>query len=460
MEQKKTKLASLALPEKEHRIMFEILIAGIVLLASAAFPFLKYSYQGKVYGLSGISLLTGKTVCGGKIVLTTSIPMVLIIIAGIVLVISAVATVKVGQKKMMLSSCIASVVSFIANLYLASSAVDTLSRAKNVHVGAGSIICMVCSIIVVIWTMYMLWKLKVASALDFMAIPGMLYFVINNYIPMLGIVIAFKKVDYSVGIMKSPWAGLSNFKQLFSSTSGNFWNSDAFLITKNTLLYNIVFILLGTLMGIVVGICLADIFSKAWQKFFQTSILLPQLISYVIVAYIVYAMFSNDAGLVNHMLGEGNEINFYAAPKYWPFILIFIYVWKMVGYNAIIFLSSIVGIDRSIYEAARVDGAGKFKQIFYITLPMLKPTVITLVMLNVGRIMYSDFGLFYQVPMDSGALYSVTNTIDTYVYRCLMTLNNISTSSAACTYQAIVGFILVLVVNTIVRRKDKENALF
>ena len=213
-------------------------------------------------------------------------------------------------------------------------------------------------------------------------------------------------------------------------------------------------------MGVVVGICLADIFSKAWQKFFQTSILLPQLISYVIVAYIVYAIFSNDAGLVNHMLGEGNEINFYAAPKYWPFILIFIYVWKMVGYNAIIFLSSIVGIDRSIYEAARVDGAGKFKQIFYITLPMLKPTVITLVMLNVGRIMYSDFGLFYQVPMDSGALYSVTNTIDTYVYRCLMTLNNISTSSAACTYQAIVGFILVLVVNTIVRRKDKENALF
>ena len=153
MEQKKTKLASLALPEKEHRIMYEVLIAGVVLLVSVVLPFLKYSYKGKAYGLSGISLITGKVVCGGKIVLTTSIPMVLILIAGIVLVISAAATVKAGQKKMMLIACIASVVSFIANLYLASSAVDKLSRAKNVHVGAGSVICMIVSIVAIIWTM-------------------------------------------------------------------------------------------------------------------------------------------------------------------------------------------------------------------------------------------------------------------------------------------------------------------
>ncbi|MCF0132794.1 MAG: sugar ABC transporter permease [Blautia sp.] len=308
--------------------------------------------------------------------------------------------------------------------------------------------------------MYLLWKMSVLSTLDFMAIPGMLYFVINNYIPMLGIVIAFKKIDYRVGIMNSPWNGLDNFKQLFATSTGSFFGSDAWLITKNTMLYNLAFIVLGTVVGVLVGICLAELISKGLQKFFQTSILLPQLISYVIVAYIVYALLSNDAGLINHALGEGKSINFYAQPKWWPFILIFIYIWKMVGYNAIIFLSSIVGIDHSIYEAAKVDGATKMQQITKITLPLLKPTVITLFMLNIGRIMYSDFGLFYQVPMDSGALYSATNTIDTYVYRCLMTLNNISTSSAACTYQAIIGFILVLTVNAIVRRKDKENALF
>lgn len=262
---------------------------------------------------------------------------------------------------------------------------------------------------------------------------------------------------YSKGIWASPWAGLDNFKQLFA-TSTNFFASDAWRITRNTLLYNLVFIVLGNIIGALLGICLAEIFSKAWQKFFQTSILLPQLISYVIVAYIVYGFFSTETGFINHLLGT--DINFYIEEKYWPFVLVFIQSWKQAGYNAIIYLSSIVGIDRTIYEASRLDGCSKWQQIRSITLPMLKPTMITLMMLSVGRIMYSDFGLFYQVTRNSGALYSVADTIDTYVYRMLMTLNNISTASAASTYQAIIGFILVMVVNTIVRRKDKENALF
>lgn len=443
-----------------EKIMFEVLISGIIMFVSCLLPFIRYTYKGKAYALTGISLLAGKTVCGGTETITTNIAVVLMLITSIVLIVSAVTVPVIGKKKSALAAVLASVVNFISNLYLASSAAGLLSRAKNVHIGAGSAVFMIFGCIMIARLLYILWRLNVVSALDFMALPGMLYFIINNYIPMLGIVIAFKKVDYSVGIFKSPWAGLDNFRQLFATSTGSFFDSDAFLITKNTLLYNIAFIVLGIVTGVIAGICLADIFSKFLQKFFQTSILLPQLISYVIVAYIVYAFFSNDAGLVNHVLGEGNEINFYAKTIYWPFILIFIYIWKMVGYNAIIFLSSIVGIDHSIYEASRVDGASKFEQIRYITLPLLKPTVMTLFMLNIGRIMYSDFGLFYQVPMDSGALYSVTNTIDTYVYRCLMTLNNISTSSAACTYQAVIGFILVLTVNTITRKKDKENALF
>ena len=317
---------------------------------------------------------------------------------------------------------------------------------------------MVLGFIVLFRGLYLLWKNKVVSALDFMVIPGMLYFIINNYIPMVGIVIAFKKVNYSKGIFASPWVGFENFKMLFAN-NGSFFDSNAWIITRNTLLYNVAFIVLGTIVGILVGICLADIAKKALQKFFQTSILLPQLISMVIVAYIVYAFFSNETGLINSLLGD-NAINFYAEKKVWPFTLIFIFIWKQVGYNAIIFLSSIVGISKEIYEAARVDGATRWQQIRYLTLPLLKPTVITLCMLQVGRIFYSDFGLFYQVPLDSGALYDVTQTIDTYVYRMLMTMNNISVSSAASTYQAIVGFVLVLVVNGIVRRMDKENALF
>ena len=223
-------------------------------------------------------------------------------------------------------------------------------------------------------------------------------------------------------------------------------------------MYNAVFIFLGILVGVLVGICLSDLYKKTLQRFFQTSILLPQLISMVIVAYIVFAFLGNETGMINSMLDE--PINFYQEPKYWPFILVFIYVWKQVGYNSIIFLSAIVGIDQQLYEAAKVDGASKWQQIRFVTLPMLKSTIITLLLLQVGRIFYSDFGLFYQVPLDSGALYDVTNTVDTYVYRSLMVLNNVSIASAGSTYQAIVGFVLVFCVNLVVRKMDRENALF
>ncbi|MBP3901949.1 MAG: sugar ABC transporter permease [Blautia sp.] len=284
-----------------------------------------------------------------------------------------------------------------------------------------------------------------------MIMPGFLYFIINNYIPMFGIYIAFKKVDYSKGLWGSDWVGLDNFKYLFSTT-------DAFIITRNTILYNVAFIVLGLISGIIVGICLAELYSKLLQKTYQTVILLPQLISFVIVSYIVYALLSNETGLITKMIG--GSVNFYSEAKYWPFILIFINIWKQLGYNGIVFLSSIVGIDYSMYEAARVDGATKWQQIRSITIPQLKPTIMTLFLLQVGRIFYSDFGLFYQVPLNAGALMDVTNTIDTYVYRALMVNNNISTASAASTYQAVVGFVLVLVVNMIVRKVDRENAMF
>lgn len=292
------------------------------------------------------------------------------------------------------------------------------------------------------------------SPLDFMILPGMIYILINNYIPMAGVLIAFKKVDYAKGLFRSDWIGLENFRYLFST-------KDAFIITRNTILYNTAFIVLGTILGLAVGIFLSEILSKIFQKIYQTIILLPQLFSIIIVAYIVLAFLSNEAGLVNKsVLGPEGAVNFYTSPVYWPFILTVVYLWKGLGYNSIIYLSAIVSVDRSLYEAATVDGVGRFKQIFHVTIPCIKPAIVTLVMISVGRIFYSDFGLFYQVPMNSGPLYNATNTIDTYVYRGLIVLNNTGMASAAGAYQAIVGLCVILIVNGMVRKFDRDSAMF
>jgi putative aldouronate transport system permease protein len=297
-------------------------------------------------------------------------------------------------------------------------------------------------------------KKPLFSVMDIMILPGMIYIIINNYIPMAGILIAFKKIDYQKGIFRSDWVGWENFKYLFSTR-------DAFVITRNTILYNLAFIILGTALGLIVGIFLSEIISRTFQKIYQTIILLPQLFSIIIVAYIVLGFISNEAGFINKtILGGNRDINFYATPVYWPFILTAVYLWKGLGYNSIIYLSAIVSVDRNLYEAATVDGVGKFKQIFHVTIPCIKPTIVTLALIGVGRIFYSDFGLFYQVPMNSGSLFPVTNTIDTYVYRSLMLLNNIGMASAASAYQAVVGFVIIIVVNGIVRKFDKDNAMF
>lgn len=289
-----------------------------------------------------------------------------------------------------------------------------------------------------------------------MLLPGFIYLIINNYIPMGGIFIAFKNVNYTMGVFKSPWAGLSNFKYLFRT-------SDAFIITRNTILYNAVFIVLNTVLGIGVALLINAVTKAVARKTFQTIILLPQCISIVIVAYLVNAFLAYDFGYVNtHIMSAlGKEgLSWYQEKAYWPFILILTNTWKSLGFNVILYLSAIVGVDKTYYEAARMDGCTKPKELWYITLPMIKPTVITLLILNIGRIFYSDYGLFYQVPMNSGALYDVTNTIDTYVQRALIEQHNISMSSAAAVYQSLVGFVLVLVTNLIVRKVDSENALF
>lgn len=289
-----------------------------------------------------------------------------------------------------------------------------------------------------------------------LAAPGLLYFLINNYLPMTGIFIAFKDVNYAKGIFGSDWVGFDNFKFLFQT-------SDAWIMTRNTLLYNLAFIVLGTMLSILIAILMSELLKSLWSKLFQSGLVLPNLISMVVLSYIVFAFLNADSGFINNSILKPlgiPEINWYSEAEYWPYLLVFIQLWKTAGYGSIVYIAFISGIDKSIYEAAKIDGAGKLKQIRMITLPLLKPTIIILTLMSIGRIFNSDFGLFYQVPMNAGALYSTTQTIDTYVYRALMQVNDIGMSAAAGLYQSVVGFILVMAANAIVKKVNPENALF
>lgn len=289
-----------------------------------------------------------------------------------------------------------------------------------------------------------------------MFVPGVIYLFINCYIPMFGIQIAFRQYNARDGIYGSPWAGFKNFEFLFRT-------DDALVMTRNTLLYNLVFITLGTVLAIAVAIILNEVRNKTAKQMYQTVILIPYLISMVIVSYLAFAFLSSSNGYINNSVLKAlgmAPIDWYNQPKYWPVILVIINVWKGLGYNMILYYATICGIDHTLYEAAVVDGATRWQQIRSITLPSLKSTIIILTLMAMGGIFRSDFGLFYQVPQNSGPLISVTQTIDTYVYRGLMQTNNIGMSSAAGVYQSVVGFILVISANFVVRKLDSESSLF
>ncbi len=304
-------------------------------------------------------------------------------------------------------------------------------------------------------------KFKTFWPLYLMALPGMLYLLINNYIPMVGTIIAFKNIRFTRkglidSVLTSEWVGLDNFKYLFKT-------KDAMIITRNTLLYNMTFILVGTLLAVLIAIFINDVKRTSLVKYFQSALLLPYLISMVIVSYLAFAFLSSDTGFINNTILStfgADGISWYSEAKYWPFILVLINIWKTVGYTSIVYLAAILGIDPAYYEAASLDGATKVQQIIQITVPLIKPVIILMVLLALGRIFYSDFGLFYQVPMNAGPLYPTTNVIDTYVYRGLMQLGDISMSSATGLYQSVVGFLLVMFSNYIVRKVDPDSSLF
>lgn len=303
-------------------------------------------------------------------------------------------------------------------------------------------------------------KLNKNKAYLFMAIPGAAWLVVFFYIPVFGNVVAFKDFRYSEGgflasLKESPWVGFDNFKFLFSS-------DNAYLITRNTILYNVGFILIGLVFAIFFAVVLSELRSKKMIKIYQTTMLFPYFLSWVIIGYFVYAFLSPEKGLINNIIMAmgGESINWYNEPKFWPVILLIIGVWKGVGYNSIIYFASIMGIDPSYYEAAMVDGATKWQQIKNVTLPQLIPLISILSILAVGNIFKADFGLFYNIPRNSGALYEVTSVLDTYIYNGLANTGDVGMASAAGLYQSVVGCILLVTTNLIVRRFDDESALF
>ena len=297
--------------------------------------------------------------------------------------------------------------------------------------------------------------------LTLLALPTTIWYLVFAYMPMFGVIIAFKRFKFIPGtnfvysLIKSEWVGLKNFKFLFATP-------DAFTMFRNTLAYNAVFIVLGMLITVTLAIMISQLHSQRYAKTCQTLMFLPHFLSMVVVSYFVFSFLSSDKGAVNAMLKTmGLEpIQWYLTPKYWPGLLIFINVWKGMGYGMVLYLAAITGIDSSLYEAAIIDGATKWQQIRYITLPLLQPVIIILFIMSVGRIFSTDFGLFYQVPRNSGPLVDVTQTIDVYVYKALMGMNNIPFASAAALLQSVLGLITITVANTVVTRIDSESALF
>ena len=296
-------------------------------------------------------------------------------------------------------------------------------------------------------------KFKNDFPLYMMMLPGILYLIANNYLPMFGILLAFKRINYAIGIFKSPWVGLDNFEYLFKT-------KDAYIMIRNTLAYNAVWIIMDLILAVFIALCMNEIAQRKIAKVIQPIICFPSMVSAVILSFLVYAFLSQSYGYLNATIFKDNPIAWYTTAKYWPIILTIVHIWQSAGQNSVIYMASIGGIDKSLYESARIDGATKLEQIRYITLPLLKPMITMMLLLSVGRIFNSDFGLFYQVPLGNGMLYETTQTIDTFVYRALMISNNVGQSSAASVFQAVIGFFLVLLSNLLVRKINPENSLF
>ncbi|GMO66851.1 MAG: sugar ABC transporter permease [Treponemataceae bacterium] len=293
------------------------------------------------------------------------------------------------------------------------------------------------------------------KALFLMALPAVLLVLVLNYVPMTGLVLAFKNYRYDLGIFGSKWHGIENFRFLFSSGTG--W-----LITKNTFLYNLVNLITSQALAVVIAIIISQMPGMHYKKFCQSVIFIPYFISWVIVGTFVFNIFNFETGVMNTLLKNvgASPVNVYAKPEVWPGIICAFNAWKWCGYNSIIYIAAITAIDQECYEAADIDGANVYQKIAHITLPSIRPTIIIMLLLQVGRILRGDFEMFYQIVGNNGQLFNATDVIDTYVFRSLLTNANIGMTAAATLYQSVLCFIIIMVVNHIVKKIESDYALF
>ena len=298
-------------------------------------------------------------------------------------------------------------------------------------------------------------ELKTNKVLLIMLLPAVLYFLIFSYIPMVGTVLAFKNYNFRDGIFGSPFVGFDNFKYFFLS-------GQAFLVTKNTILYNFGFIVVNTTLQMGMAILISEVSKKYFKKIAQTAMFLPYFISWVVVGVIAYNILNVENGTINAILTKiGSEkVNFYGSTYVWPFILIFASAWKNVGYGTVLYLAAIMGIDSEIYEAAKIDGANIFQRILKVTIPCLVPTLTILTLLAIGNIFRGDFQMFYQLVGNNGPLFNVTDVIDTFTFRSLVQSGEVGMSAAAGLYQSIFCFVTIMATNYLVKRYDKDNSLF
>jgi multiple sugar transport system permease protein/putative aldouronate transport system permease protein len=289
-------------------------------------------------------------------------------------------------------------------------------------------------------------------ALILMALPGVLILFFFDYIVMGGLVLAFKNFDYRLGIWSSPWSGIENFRFLIAS------RSTFFTITRNTLMYYVIFTVTGMILEISLAIAMDQLVFKRIGKVMQSIFVIPVFISFTAVQFIVYAFLSTDMGMINHLFGV--SVRWYLEAKYWPVILTIVKLWSGTGYGAVLFMSVLAGIDPGLYEAAQMDGAGKWQQIWHITLPLLKPMVTIMLLLSVGGVLHSDTGLFYQVTRNSGSLYDTTQVLDSYILNAVFHNADFGFTAAASFFQSVVGTMLILLANMAVRRINPDDSLF
>lgn len=298
-------------------------------------------------------------------------------------------------------------------------------------------------------------QLMDSKVLLLMCLPAIVFFIVFNYMPLPGVWIAFTNFNYRDGIFGSPFVGFRNFEFLIKS--GQLWT-----LTRNTILYNLAFIVFGNILQIAIAIMLNEIRSTFFKKISQAAMFLPFFISAVLVGVIAFNLLNYDTGALNALIKEtgGDPIKIYSTAGAWPLIIITVHLWQSTGYGSIVYFAAIMGIDRTLYEAAAIDGASAWQRIRYVTLPSLKPTFIILVLFSLGSIMHGNFGLFWNLIGNNASLFSTTDIIETSVYRMVLSQNNFTTSTAVGLYQSLFGFALVMTANWIVRRINKDYALF